>query len=252
MQVGVRFALCFAVLTAASAHAQDDGDEPPPSAARAAAGAGNFMPFTESARGDTQRAFVATQGGYDSVRDAALFRVNAQARLLGRLSARGGVSYGDAELRPEVGLKLDALHQERHGLDLAIAASYEPEGFNTTPAASLRLAMGRSFGATQLVANLGYSGGLDGERNGEARFGLLHALLPELRVGLDSRFRIDLERDHDEPAGEPEWDLSAGPTASYAIGPVVLSATGGGSALKLRFADAGVGAFGSFGLGAAF
>ena len=96
MQVGVRFALCFAVLAAASARAQDDGDEPPPSTASAAAGAGNFMPFTESARGDTQRAFALAQGGYDSVRDAASFRASAQARLLGRLSVRGGISSGDA------------------------------------------------------------------------------------------------------------------------------------------------------------
>jgi hypothetical protein len=254
MQVGVRFALCFAVLTAAQAHAQDDGDEPQPSTASAAAGAGNFMPFVESARGDTQRAFVTTQGGYDSVRDAALFRATAQARVIGRLSVRGGISYGDAasRLRPEVGVKLDGLHQERHGLDLAVAASYEPEGFNTTPAASLRIALARSFGATQLVGNVGYGASLDGERHGEARLGLLHALLPDLRLGLDSRFRIDLERDDDEPAGEPEWDLAAGPTASYTLGPVVLSASGGASALKLRFDDAGLGAFGSIGLGAAF
>jgi hypothetical protein len=255
MQVGVRFAFCFAVLTTAHAHAQDDGDEPPPSTASAAAAAGNFMPFVESARGDTQRAFVATQGGYDSVRDSGVLRATAQARVYGRLSARGSVRYGEAEekrVQPELGLKLDGLYQERHGLDLAVAASYEPEGFNTTPAASLRIALARSFGATQLVGNVGYGASLDGERHGEARLGLLHAVLPDLRLGLDSRFRIDLERDDDEPAGEPDWDLAAGPTASYVLGPVVLSASGGASALKLRFADTHVGAFGSIGLGAAF
>jgi hypothetical protein len=252
MQVGVRFALFFAVLTASVARAEDDGDEP--AASPASAAASNFMPFAQSARSDTQRAFVATQGGYDSVRDAAVFRAAVQARVYGRLSLRGGMSYGDAaaRVRPEVGLKVDALRQEKHGFDLAIAGGYEPQGFNTTPAASLRLALGRSFGATQLVANVGYAASLDGERNGDVRLGLLHAVLPALQVGFDSRFRIDLERDEHEPAGEPEWDLVAGPTASYTLGPIVVSATGGGSALKLRFADAGLGAFGSLGLGAAF
>jgi hypothetical protein len=253
MQVQVVLGV-LSLLLASAAAAQDDGAETPVPGARAAAAAGNFLPFALSARSDTQRAFVATQGGYDSVREGALFRAAAQARIVGPLAVRAAVTYGEPEasFKPEVGLKVDALHQEDHGIDLAIAASYEPEGFNTTPAASLRLALGRSLGATQLLANVGYGASLDGERHGELRGGLLHTLLPQLQLGLDSRFRIDLERDDDEPAGEPEWDFSAGPAASLVLGPVVLSASGGPSALKLRFADAQVGVMGSVGVGAAF
>ena len=74
-----------------------------------------------------------------------------------------------------------------------------------------------------------------------------------LYAGLDSRARVDLERDSDEPLGELDWDMQAGPVATIALGRFAVSATGGVSAWKLRSRDnARVGAVGAVGVGAVF
>jgi len=180
-----------------------------------------------------------------------------EAQLLGRLSLRGGGEYTEqgGRFRPQIGVRVDALRQESQGVDLAVLGGYESAGFNGVRAVSAAVAVSRGFGDSRVVSNLGAGFGLDdGERYGDFRLAGLHALTDRFQVGIDSRLRVDLERDSNEPAGEPSWELTSGPMASYALGRFILTASGGLSALKLRQGDTSnhVGAMGSLGLGAVF
>ncbi|HEY0478782.1 MAG TPA: hypothetical protein VGD37_14790, partial [Kofleriaceae bacterium] len=129
----------------------------------------------------------------------------------------------------------DALTQATYGLDAAVAAGYSDAGFNTVPAAVLKIAIGRNVGASYLLANLVYEHGLQqGERAGELRLAALYPVARAAHVGIDSRLQIDLERDGDEPAGETDWEWRSGLVASYAWNRIVFTGGGGISALRLR------------------
>jgi hypothetical protein len=240
------------------ARAADDEVEPLPeaTASEKSAASGAFLPWTMGARSDAQRALVHVQGGYDSAEKGAVFQTVLEAQVLGRLSVRGGGSYlgPSGQFRPEAGLRVDALRQERHGVDLAVLAVYEARGFNMVKAATARVAVSRTFGETRLVGNVGYGYGFeDGERYGDFRLAGLRAVTQHLQVGLDSRMRIDLERDNDEPAGEPEWDLVTGPVATYTFDRLLFSASAGMSATKMRLMPGNrVGAIGTLGVGTVF
>lgn len=249
------------LLSPATSYAQsqtddEDGTSVVPVSAGAAAGAGAFQPFTTSARGDTQRALGFFQGGYDSARKGSVFQAAAEVQVWGRLSVRGGGSYlgPTGQLQPDVAVRVDALRQELHGVDVAAVVGYEAQGFNLTPAVMARAAIGRTLGDTRLTGNVGYGVGTrDGERYGDVRVAALQRLSRDLHLGLDSRFRIDLERDSDEPAGEPEWELTAGPVAALSLGRFVVSAGGGATAIRYRLVpDRHVGVYGLMGLGAVF
>jgi hypothetical protein len=231
--------------------------QPPP--ASKSAEAGSFLPLTMAARSDSQRALVFGQGGYNGADSSPVFNMVGEAQLLGRLSLRlGGGYYGKSDqFRPEAGLRVDALRQETHGVDLAVLGVYEVKGFNTVKAITARVAISRAFGdagATRVVSNLGYGFGLDeGERYGDFRLAGLHAITEKFLIGVDSRLRIDLERDADEPPGEPDYEIIAGPIATYAIDRYVISATAGYSALKYRLVPGShSGAMGTLGVGSVF
>lgn len=232
----------FVSLGGRAASAQEEADgapsrpAPAPLAARSAT-AGAFLPLTLGARSDMQRGLVFVQGGYSGAERGGVYQLAAEAQLFGRLSVRAGGSYfgPNDTFRPEVGLRVDALRQESHGVDVAVLGVYETKGFNTVRAVTARVAVSRAIGATRLLGNLGYGVGLqDGEGYGDFRLAGLHALGARFQVGLDSRLRVDLERNANEPAGEPDWELLAGPLATYTIDRFVVSATAGYSALKYR------------------
>jgi hypothetical protein len=249
--------ISFAVAAALAAPARAEEVELAPREAAKSASAGAFLPFTMSARSDTQRALVYGQGGYGGAARGAIFETMMEAQVLGRLSLRAGGNYTETggQFRPEVALRVDALRQEQSGVDLAVVGGYEAAGFNTVRAVTARVAVSRAFGDTRLVSNAGVGIGVDeGERYGDFRLAGLQAVGSRLHVGLDSRLRVDLERDASEPAGEPEWELTAGPVASFALGRFVLTASGGATALKFRQGDRSnhVGAVGTLGVGSVF
>jgi hypothetical protein len=209
-----------------------------------------------SARSDTRAGVVQFRGGFDGARGAALFEEMAEGRLIGRLSLRAGFSWFDDTPGggPQIALKLDLLRQEGQGLDLALAAGFETQGFNLVPAATFAVAAARRTGDVTMLAVLAYSQGLSrGERSVQLHLSAVRPAGRRLHVGLDARLRRDLERDLTEPAGETEWDVAAGPTAVLSLGPLALFATAGISAAKLR-ATAGthVGALLLIGVGTAF
>lgn len=260
MRTLVRFTAVMVGMTlarAAQADPEVDGAEAPRevSAARSV-DVGAFMPWSLPARGDAQRAFVLVQGGYDSAARGAVFDSAVQANVYGPLSLRGGFSYVGPEGRgrPSVSLSVDLLRQGAHGVDLALYAGFQGNGFNTVPAVSAMLALGRSVGRLSLRANVGYGLGVErGEQYGEARLGAMVRVHPMVSVGLDARARLDLERDADEPEGEPDWDLVAGPLATLSFNRFVLGAGVGVSSTKFRASsDVRAGAVAHMTLGTAF
>ncbi len=240
------------------AHAQDDLSAPGARevSASESAAAGAFSAWTLPARSDTQRALARVVSGYEGSSDKPLFDTALEGRILDRLAVRAGGSY--LPTTDGFGLrfagKVDALRQETSGVDLAIIGGYEGTGFNEVPAVGAQVALGGTVGRLLLLANVGYARGLEEEEQYASAGAAAHyRMTSDVLVGLDSRFRIDVERDNDEPPGEREWDLLAGPQVTIAIGPVALSGGAGLSAHRLRLVPGtNVGALGQVGVGAAF
>ncbi len=236
--------------------AQEEIVRAEPRPAATSADVGSFLPLTMAARSDSQRGLVFGQGGYNGAESSAVFNLLGEAQLFNRVSLRlGGGYYGpNDQFRPEVGLRIDALRQETAGVDLAVLGVYETKGFNTVRAITARVAISRLFGGTRVISNLGYGFGLEeGERYGDFRLAGVHVVTAQLLVGVDSRLRIDLERDDDEPPGEPDYEVIAGPVATYAIDRYVISANAGYSALKYRLVPGThAGAIGMLGVGTVF
>lgn len=214
----------------------DDDDRPPSSAAHSLA-SGAFLPAALTATTEQRRGLVAFTAGWDGARHGAIYDTTAEAQLIGPISLSAGASdEGPGTMAsPHVELRLDALHQRTHGVDLAIAGGYTHAGFNLVPAATFKLAVGRSVGPGYLLGNVVYGHGLDdGERFGELRLAALYPVTQAAQVGIDTRLQIDLERDASEPAGEADWESRTGVVASYAWNRLVLTSTAGVAALRLR------------------
>ena len=178
------------------------------------------------------------------------------ATLLERLTLRA-VATNPAmtdELEPSVGLLFDVARQEHNGLDLAVGADYELMGWNRTEGLVTRVAAGTNAGLMRMTANAAFGAALGtGDNYGDVRVSGLHPVAEGVYAGVDSRARVDLERDGDEQDGELDWDMQAGPVATLAVGRWAVSASGGVSAWKQRSHDSSkVGAVGSLGVGAVF
>ncbi|MFI5308632.1 MAG: hypothetical protein ACHQ53_14830 [Polyangiales bacterium] len=195
--------------------------------------AGMFLPYTIAPRTDSQRAFALVLSGYDMPRKQAQLEGTADVTLFGPLAARVGVLYGQtsSRLRPSAGLRLQALSQASHGIDMAVGAFYRPEGFTEAEGEVEVLAsFARSFGHLGLFANLIYGQDPEGaERDGEVRLACAYAWSARFRGGIDTRIRFDLgsAASTRRTSGEAEYDFVVGPTASYVLGDVALIAQAG-------------------------
>jgi hypothetical protein len=220
------------------AHAEDNDEviDDKPAISRSVE-AGAFLSSALSPRNDGGGGLVTVMAGWNQARRGATYDTAAEARIHGPVSLLAGAVYdGPGTIAsPHFELRLDAANQATHGLDLALAGGYTDAGFNTVPAAVLKVAIGRNVGASYLLANVAYEQGLQqGERSGELRLAALYPVSRAAHVGIDSRFQIDLERDNIEPTGETDWEWRSGPVASYTWNRFVLMGGGGVSALRLR------------------
>jgi hypothetical protein len=218
---------------------------------------GELMPWSVAARHVRLGMLINSYAGYDTAKDAPALNGSLEATLIDRLTLRATASTAGMSdrLTPSFGLLYDVLHQEDAGLDLAVGGDYELTGWNNNPALVSRVAAGSTLGLTRVQANAAFGFATNGsmERFGDLRLSGLHPIAQNLYAGLDSRVRLDLERGGEEPAGELDWDMQAGPVATLALGRWAVSATGGVSAWQLRSRDdAHVGAVGALGVGAAF
>jgi hypothetical protein len=229
---------------------------------------GAFLAWTDSARTDAYRAAAKVHGGYDSAPEAALSRTRLEAVLLEpdarrraprtwehlglALVAGANWTEQEDEARLDAGLKAHFVFLEDSGFDLAAGVSYQNEGFNLRPAVAPTVYFGTRAGGFALLANLEYAHGLgDDERGGHVRLAALTELGGRWHVGVDAHASFDLEFDDDEPEGEPQMHVRAGPVATVAFDHFFVSAQAGLSVLQLRFADPEAGAIALLGIGAA-
>jgi hypothetical protein len=258
-----RFALVSILLVATPALAgrrhtpgvqEDEIDRP--SEVEPSVAAGTLLPYSIGARHERQGILIGGYGGFDQAKRAPVMAGTLAATFIERVTLRAvATNAGMSDrLTPTVGVLFDLLRESEVGLDLAVGGDYEHESWSTTPGVVTHAVLGKTIGLTRLQANAGFGLGIErGERYGDLRLSGLHPVAQQLYAGIDSRARVDLERDMDEPSGELDWDVQAGPVVTLALGRFALSATGGVSAWKQRTADnAKVGAVGSLGVGAAF
>ena len=227
-----------------------------PAEAESTVAAGTLLPWSVGARHARQGILLGGYGGVDFAKRSPVMNGTLDATLIDRITLHAtmtNVGMSDL-LRPGVGLLFDVMRVEETGLDLALGGEYEVVGFNGVPAAVARTAIGGYAGSLRLQGNAAFGLGLQQqERYGQLGLSGIAPVAESLYVGLDSRARVDLERDDMEPSGELDWDMQAGPVATLAIGRFAVSATGGVSAWKQRTHEqAKVGAVGAVGVGAAF
>jgi hypothetical protein len=202
--------------------------------------AGMFLPLTMGPSVSSQRAFARGFGGYDSARRAARFESTVDATLYGPVAARVTVEYGEraGSLRPGGGLRVQALSQDKHGVDLTVAVLYRAEGF-TEAEGEIEgvIALARRIGHWGMFANLVYGQDPEGnERDGEVRLATLYDLA-DLQLGLDARLRLDLGKEGERQGKkeeEADFDAQAGVLATYALGPVALLASAGFSGVSVH------------------
>jgi hypothetical protein len=206
-------------------------------AARAAAGA--FLPFSQAASND-QRAHVVSLGGYESAPRTATFEAAAELTVWGPVAVRAASVYtsSDGRMRPSVGIRVQALKEERQGVDAAVGVSYRPEGL-TEPEGEIEslVSVGLHAGRTYVLGNLLYGQDPEGsERDGELRLASLRPVGSLFLIGLDSRLRFDLGSNAARLAAhhEPTLDALIGPTVTALAGQCAFAVTGGASALRLE------------------
>ncbi len=227
-----------------------------PSEIEPSVAAGTMLPWSVGASHERQGILIGSYGGFDAAKRAPIMQGVLDATFVENITLRAvAMNTGMSDqLRPTVGLLVDIVRENSAGIDFAVGGDYEVEGWSRVPSVVSRVALGRTVGLTRVQANAGFGLGLDrGERYGDLRLAGIHPIAQALYAGIDSRARVDLERDMDEPSGELEWDVQAGPVVTLAVGRFAVSATGGVSAWKARTGDtAKVGAMGALGVGAAF
>jgi hypothetical protein len=252
----VRSVVISALLIAAPAFADDadSGEQQKQHEAKDAASSGNFLPFSVSP--STSSSYATMMGGYDTARGGALVTTQLQARLHKRFYLMLSGTYEGPDsttLEPQVMGQLVLLDEKTQGLDLAFIGGWEHQGFNGVPDALGRVAVGKHVGGAYLVGSTAMGFGYnDNERYGELTLGGIGEVLPKLYAGLDARGRMDLQHDTD-PSTEDAWSVNAGPVATYAAGPVGITAVAGVSALRQHQSpDSKVGALTMLGVGGVF
>ena len=236
------------LVAGAPARAQDHRDGEPAASvepASVSAAAGMFLPTLIAPRVDSQTAFMRTLGGYDSARRSAQFEAIGDVTIIGPLAARVGALYSQRpnSLRPLFGLRVQALSQEAHAIDMAVGGFYRPEGFTEAEGeVELAVMIGRRFGPLAMFANLVYGQDPEGaERDAEAKIAALYQVIAALQAGFDARLRFDLgsEEGKRRTEGGAEYDLVVGPTASLAFGHLAALAQTGLSVFGTKAARLG-------------
>jgi hypothetical protein len=222
-----------------------------PAGAAASAEQAMFLPTLIAPAGDRASPGVAfLYGGYDGSTESAVTKLIGDAKIVGPLDVRVGLTYTpnqpppEAEAQPQFGARLRLLEQSAHGLDLATLLLYRMERFTDDEGlVQAVVAGGRHWGRTGLFANVAYGQDPEGDdREAEFAVGLLYRLQAALQLGLESHLRVDLFSDDPkrEARQDSDLELTAGPIAQWSAGPIGLMAQVGGHARKVDRMRTGV------------
>lgn len=260
MQQILRWALvwsfCVVSLLAVSrVSAQQDSEPIRRGSAADAAAQGMLLPEVIATGEGRSYALAHVIGGYDSAEDTAVLRAIGDVQIVGPLDIRFGVTYTpdapNGDVQPHVGLRLRALWQKQHGIDLAFAAFYRMERFTDDEGLIQGLvSVGRRFDRVGLFGHVSYGQDPEGDdREGDVALAGMYGISQALQLGLESHFRFDLFSDDPkrEARDDSEWDLIVGPTLNYSLGPVAFIAQVGLRALETEQVRTGVIALGGVG-----
>ena len=209
---------------------------------------GAFLPYTQTARISHQRASAFTLGGYDSsAGQGPILSAFVEGALSNRFALHAGVTYltlDGGKVSPSAGMRFVILRQERHNLDLGVAASYLNRGLpqpRGEPDGEIQLAvlLGRRFDRLGLFGNIIYHQGLDAEeRNAELRMAGLLSLSEGLNLGLDIKAHYELTAASEKEVEHilSDWDIVAGPLGSYAWRDILVTVQAGTHVEQLHVA----------------
>jgi hypothetical protein len=233
-------------------------DKPLPSPAVDAQG-GAFVPNLSSARAPSGVGVGYFVAGYNKADSSAVFVASAEAFLFSRVALRAGGVYvptGAAQpsLQPQVELRWHLTAQERSGVDAAVGLVYRRDRITQDGGIVQAVAsLGRRFGNLGATANLAY--GQDDEGNDrltELRLASLWRVADVWVVGATGSAATGWGSTDPRRAarGEANYELQAGPVASYSVGKFALLGQAGVDAVRTTHSVSGLFAFG--GLGSAF
>jgi hypothetical protein len=210
--------------------------KPGDSAATRAAASGALSPFSV-APGTPRAATALALSGYDSAAKGFRARGAVVGRILKFLTARVEFEHGPANGprdRVSVGLRATLLNQATHGLDLGVLAFYQPRDFREEGNVVAGLSMARRFDRFTVVLNPLAGSDPEGDDGSlELRLAGLYKASSWLVVGVDSRGRYNLSSDM-KRAGHSiiDWEAQAGASASFGVGPLLLTTLVGPSFLQ--------------------
>ena len=196
----------------------------------------HVLPTTDSAALADAPVVTGAWGGYDGAARTPTAVVAAEVRVVGPLAVMVGAGYSEnadtaPALRLRIGLRAQFLKQERAGVDASASLLYRRDRFaGENGMVQAGLAIGRSFGAVQTVANVFY--GQDGEGDdhvGEARLAVFGAVGGGFHAGGEARYAHSLgSTDPLRVArGNPSMEAMAAPMLAYSAGRWALVVEGG-------------------------
>ena len=259
MQQALRCALwsfcALSVLAGSRVRAQQDAEPVRRGSAADAAAQGMLLPEVIAPGGGRSHAVADVIGGYDSAENTAVLRAIGDVQVIGPLDLRFGVTYTpdapNGDVQPHFGLRVRALNQKSHGIDMALAVFYRMERFTDDEGLIQGLvSLGARFDRVGVFGHMSYGQDPEGDdREGDVAVAGLYRLSEPLQLGLETHVRFDLFSDDPkrEARDDSEWDLIVGPTVNYSLGPVALIGQVGFRALETDQVHPGVIALGGVG-----
>lgn len=222
---------------------RQDGEGASSTSAQAAASEGFLLPTVETAGGDrSSRGVVNTLVGYDGGTKNALMRVTGDVKAFGPLDLRLGLTYTpgneEGEVQPMIGARVRILNQEDHAINLSTAVYYRMERFTDDEGfVQGVLALSRRWGRLGAFLNGAYGQDPEGDdRLADFGVALLYTLNSAWIIGLESDLKVDLasEDPKRDLRDDRELEFTAGPVATWSIGPIGLVAQAGIRTLKFE------------------
>jgi len=219
-----------------------------------------FIPGLLSPTTGSLRAVGLGWAGYDGAAHDPLMGALAQARLGSRVILGVSATYAPASatesaaVRPSVGIQVQLLDQERHGLDAGLGFGFHQDRFvGEEGFLEAVMTAGWRSDRTTVVGNVGY--GRDGEGDdseAEVRVAVLRRLGGRFHLGIDGKARkLLVSTDPNRLAhGTPSYEFMAGPLAAVLIGPMAVSVEAGVSGVDRQRLQTGLTTMGM--VGAAF